>query len=110
MQILITENNDDFEYIEFYDENDLLDELHDKYFKEVEENGLSQVQIIAPYKKGTLGTLNLNKYIGDFNIHERNQTGYAINDKVMQIRNDYTTGVFNGECGIVKILRIVMCM
>ena len=92
---------DDFEYIEFYDDNDLFDELEQHYFKEVKEHGLEQVQIIAPYKKGTLGTLNLNKFISDFNTNYRSDLGYAKDDKVMQVRNDYSNNVFNGECGIV---------
>ena len=95
--------HDDFEYIEFYDDNDLFDELEKKYFKEVEEHGLEQVQIIAPYKKGTLGTLNLNKFISEFNNNSRSDLGYAKDDKVMQIRNDYSNNVFNGECGTVTL-------
>lgn len=94
-------NHNDFEYIEFFDENDLFDELENKYFEEVGKNGIGQVQIIAPYKKGNLGTLNLNKFISSFNSYTRMQTGYAISDKVMQIRNDYGSGIFNGECGTV---------
>lgn len=94
--------HNDFEYIEFYDDNDLFDELEQKYFEEVEKHGLSQVQIIAPYKKGTLGTLNLNKFISEFNNNFRSDLGYAAGDKVMQIRNDYSNNVFNGECGVVK--------
>ena len=93
----------DFVYTEFYDENDLLDELEEYYFKEVEEHGLDNVQIIAPYKKGTLGTLNLNKFISEFNNNFRSDLGYAKDDKVMQIRNDYSSNVFNGECGTVTL-------
>lgn len=94
-------NHKDFEYIEFYDENDLFSELQFNYFKEVKRHGLEQVQIIAPYKKGILGTLELNKFIGSYNPSERKQCGFAEGDKVMQIRNDYGTNVFNGECGVV---------
>ena len=94
--------HDDFVYTEFYDDNDLFDELEQHYFEEVKKHGLEQVQIIAPYKKGTLGTLNLNKFISDFNVNYRSDLGYASEDKVMQIRNDYSNNVFNGECGIVR--------
>lgn len=93
----------DFIYTEFYDENDLFDELEDTYIEEVKEYGLENVQVIAPYKKGELGTLNLNKFIsGIYNKNERTSLGYAKGDKVMQIRNDYSNDVFNGECGIVE--------
>jgi exodeoxyribonuclease V alpha subunit len=92
----------DFEYTEFYDENDLFDELEHCYFDEVGKHGLSQVQIIAPYKKGNLGTLNLNKFISNFNENYRSDLGYDQNDKVMQMRNDYSNNVFNGECGVVS--------
>ena len=93
---------DDFEYVEFYDDNDLFYELQEKYQQEEDKHGIFDVQVIAPYKKGKLGTIALNKFISDMNPNERGSLGYAEEDKVMQIRNDYSRGVFNGECGIVR--------
>lgn len=95
-------NYDDFEYVEFYDDNDLFYELQEKYQQEEDKHGIFDVQVIAPYKKGKLGTIALNKFISDMNPNERGSLGYAEEDKVMQIRNDYSRGVFNGECGIVR--------
>lgn len=92
----------DFVFKEFVDDNTLLDELTDTYLKEVQQHGLMEVQVIAPYKKGTLGTMNLNKTLADwYNTNPLNEDfGYREGDKVMQISNDYNKEVFNGEVGI----------
>lgn len=89
-------------YIEFYDDNDLVDELSENYIKEVQKHGLDNVQVITPYKKGNLGTLSLNNKLRElWNPNPVGDLGYAKGDKVMQVRNDYNTNVFNGETGIV---------
>ena len=84
------------------------------------------IQVLAPSRKGELGVENLNKllqmYINPPSTEKREkQWGEIIfreNDKVMQTKNDYQiewkiitkrgitikegTGIFNGDCGIVK--------
>lgn len=95
---------DDFIYREYYDKNDLYNDLMDDYMKEVREYGLMEVQVIAAYKKGDLGTINLNKEIASWYnknpLDEKFQ--YRVGDKVMQITNDYGKNVFNGEVGICE--------
>ena len=84
------------------------------------------IQVLTPSRKGELGVENLNKilqmYINppSFDKKEK-QWGemiFRVNDKVMQIKNDYQiewkivtrkgitvktgTGVFNGDCGIIR--------
>mgnify|MGYP000421493161 CR=1 FL=1 len=64
------------------------------------------IQVISPMYKGETGVNNLNRL-----LQERlNPTGkeltygmfkYRVGDKVMQIRNNYEKGVFNGDCGYI---------
>lgn len=100
--IIKTCEHDDFVYLEYYDENDIYNDLLDLYKKEIDEHGLMEVQVICPYKKGTLGTINLNKGLSDYcnDNYVEEDFGFKINDKVMQVANDYDKGVFNGEVGI----------
>lgn len=73
---------------------------------------IRDVQILTPQKKGTLGVKNLNLFLQD--LMQRNILGNPIppadsndrkkfypGDKVIQTRNNYTTGIMNGELGYV---------
>lgn len=95
---------DDFVYVEYYDDNDIINDLMDNYTSEVGKQGLMEVQVIAPYKKGTLGTVSLNKHIAEWcNTNLPDETfGYRVGDKIMQIANDYNKDIFNGEVGICE--------
>jgi exodeoxyribonuclease V alpha subunit len=67
----------------------------------------SNIQIITPMNKGITGTNNLNitiqkicqDIIKNKNIFKKIFGRFYINDKVIQIKNDYNLGVFNGEIG-----------
>jgi exodeoxyribonuclease V alpha subunit len=65
------------------------------------------IQVLSPIHNGILGTKNLNILLKQ----AINPSGsgikhggilFSIGDKVMQIRNDYERGVFNGDIGIIK--------
>ena len=69
------------------------------------------IQVLTPMRKGPLGTITLNKLIRDSlnqSTSESNgsakssQLDFQTNDRVLQTRNNYDLGVFNGECGIVE--------
>ncbi len=66
------------------------------------------VQVLTPMRNGPLGTNALNSLIRSVlnqNADEPSQSPahrFQPNDRVLQIRNDYHLGVFNGECGIVE--------
>lgn len=96
----------DFHYEEFGDASELKNFLFEKYIDEVIKNGLSEVQVIAPYKKGEIGMSNLNvllqnayqnEYLGGFCI-----APYRIGDRVRHTINNYNKDVYNGEVGIVE--------
>ena len=77
----------------------------------------SNIQVITPTKKGSLGTKELNAQLQKMLNPKRTgraeklygQTIYRVGDKVMQVKNNYDiawskekengTGVFNGELG-----------
>lgn len=70
-------------------------------------NPTADIQVLAPMKKGVIGTENLNQTLQQilnpkdsalFRAGYKFQTG----DKVMQIRNDYKKEVFNGDIGYIQ--------
>ncbi len=74
-------------------------------------NPIDDIQVLAPMKRGPIGTENLNQVLqqalnpqDDVLFHGAQRFGAS--DKVMQIRNNYTKEVSNGDIGrITKIDR-----
>ncbi|NYE58565.1 SF1B family DNA helicase RecD2 [Carboxydothermus ferrireducens] len=69
------------------------------------------IAVLSPMRKGALGVENLNVLLQKlFNGFETQEvkffgTSFKVNDKVMQIKNNYERGedgVFNGETGFIK--------
>ena len=67
----------------------------------------NDIQVLVPMKNGTTGTICLNNALQNV----LNPVGEAITcgqfkfrsgDKVMQIKNDYDNGVFNGDVGVIE--------
>ena len=89
-----------------------------------------EIQVLTPMRKGELGVERLNKALQaalnppspDKNEKEYHQGIFRVGDKVMQIKNNYQlsweikssygitsqtgTGVFNGDCGIIKEINL----
>ncbi len=64
------------------------------------------IQALSPMHRGSLGTQAFNTLLQQrlnptAESIKRGETVYAINDKVMQIHNNYDKGVFNGDIGFV---------
>ncbi len=70
---------------------------------------VDDIQVLTPMYKGTVGAGNLNVELqkalnpGDDGVTRGNRI-YCVNDKVLQIKNNYDKGVFNGDIG--RIARI----
>ena len=69
-----------------------------------------EIQVLTPMHRGVAGASNLNKKLqsalnpGGKGM-ARGSTEFKVNDKVMQIKNNYDKDVFNGDMGrIMKIL------
>jgi exodeoxyribonuclease V alpha subunit len=69
-----------------------------------------EIQILSPQVRGTLGTINLNQQIQN-TVNPSSPTKkqiaigeriYREGDRVIQTRNNYDLGVFNGDIGIIK--------
>lgn len=82
---------------------------------------IDKIQILTPSKKGMTGTLNLNIALqnelnpADYGKYEKKRFASVLreNDKVMQIRNNYSVewslkdgsvgqGIYNGDIGVIK--------
>jgi exodeoxyribonuclease V alpha subunit len=66
-------------------------------------NPLTDIQVISPGKKGTIGTENLNNLLRlKLNTAKKAKyCGFMVGDKVINRRNDYENNVVNGDVGIV---------
>ena len=118
----------DFFFMSRLDEDKLLNTLVeltiDRLPKHYKIDPMKDIQILAPMKKGRIGTMNLNKqlqqYLNPPNKNKKEKTLkeklFRIGDKVMQIKNNYTLkwhnidadameqrgeGIFNGDIGYV---------
>jgi len=66
------------------------------------------IQVLSPMHKGPLGTANLTArlqqelIIGPDKNKLQGASKFFLGDKVLQIRNNYDLGVFNGDIGIVR--------
>jgi len=69
-----------------------------------------EIQILTPQVRGSLGTVNLNQQIQktvnpplenkkQMTLGER---VYRVGDRVIQTRNNYDLGVFNGDIGVIQ--------
>ncbi len=71
---------------------------------------VEDIQVLTPMHRGVVGAGNLNEKLQEAlnpgeNIIIRGDRGFRINDKVMQIKNNYDKEVFNGDIG--KITKII---
>jgi len=102
------EKLDDFYFIVEEDPSNVLERIkyliRDRIPKRFNFDPIEHVQVISPMNKGIVGVNNLNKELQK----ELNPSGaevirggrlFRINDKVMQIKNNYEKEVFNGDIG-----------
>lgn len=99
----------DFLFIKEEDPEQFEHHLKKVLFAEIPHHGIrpQQAAILSPMNRGTTGTQNLNNTLQNiFNPDTVDKITYAglaykVNDKVMQIRNNYDKMVFNGDIGIL---------
>ncbi len=105
----------DFLFISEEDENKALDHLKNGILKLINIHGFDlyqEIQVLSPMKRGTLGTDNLNKELQTLinpPLPDKPEIlfitrMFRLGDKVMQIKNNYSKEVFNGDVG--KIIEI----
>ena len=98
----------DFKFIELESQEEILEKIVELISTKVPEhyrmNRFNDIQVLAPMKRGMIGTENLNVVLQ--RVLNPSQTPlsrmgrtFHIGDKVMQIRNDYEKLIFNGDVG-----------
>jgi exodeoxyribonuclease V alpha subunit len=84
---------------------DLVKTKLSKYYKTPSR----EIQVLTPMQRGVIGAANLNLKLqeainpGMVGLR-RAGVQYRVNDKVMQIRNNYDKEVFNGDMGIITYI------
>jgi len=103
----------DFYFIEKEDPEEalqiILELVKKRVLKKFGFDPLDDIQVLTPMHRGTVGAGNLNSELQEaLNPGEggllRGTRNFRVNDKVMQIKNNYDKDVFNGDIG--KISRI----
>lgn len=103
----------DFFFLPAQEPEDVLKELvslvSERIPKKYGWDPFDDIQILAPMRRGVIGVENLNVVLQEkLNpngiAHFRGGRKYQVGDKVMQIRNNYSKEVFNGDVG--RILKI----
>ena len=102
---------EDFYFIEQEDPQEVVKIILELAQKRIPEkfglDPLNDIQVLTPMHKGIAGATNLNNTLQEaFNpvqkeLLQPNQN-FRINDKVMQIRNNYDKEVFNGDIGRIQ--------
>jgi exodeoxyribonuclease V alpha subunit len=69
-------------------------------------DAIADIQVLSPMHKGVLGTQHVNSLLQEaLNPGRarlvRGERAFSPGDKVMQVRNNYDLGVFNGDIGYV---------
>ena len=103
----------DFYFIEQQDPEEVLKRIleltRERIPKRFGFDPVDDIQVLTPMHKGTVGAGNLNRELqkalnpGEEGVTRGNRN-FRMNDKVMQIRNNYDKEVFNGDIG--RITRV----
>ncbi len=104
-------NHEDYSDLIFIEEND-EDKIRERIINLVSEelpdeysfNPKTEIQVLSPMYKGRIGVDVLNssiqKKINDNpEILRRGNASYRLDDKVMQLRNNYFKNAYNGDIG-----------
>ena len=104
----------DFYFIEQEDPEKILDIILElcktRIPRRFNYDPVNEIQVLTPMHKGVVGAGNLNSRLqaalnpGEDGI-VRGERTFRIDDKVMQIRNNYDKEVFNGDIGRVTAIR-----
>ena len=121
-ELNLNEKGKDFIFIEKNSPTEIVKEIIYILKNKLKQINMEDVQIISPCKKGTVGTIELNKTIQNIlneKTKEKREFSFGFfkfreGDRILQIKNNYDInwekgqekgeGIFNGEIG--KILEI----
>ncbi|MGH2508895.1 MAG: ATP-dependent DNA helicase, partial [Ktedonobacteraceae bacterium] len=86
----------------------ILDYVQRRIPQHYQLDPLTDIQVLAPMYKGAVGVTLLNEELQarlnpqTAGMLEWNGHVFRLGDKVMQMRNDYDKGVFNGDIGWIR--------
>ena len=108
-----TDPQTDFYFIEQEDPEKVVDIILELTQKRIPRHfgfdPVDDIQVLTPMHRGSVGAGNLNQKLqavlnpGEGGVIRGERT-YRINDKVMQIRNNYDKEVFNGDIGRITAI------
>jgi exodeoxyribonuclease V alpha subunit len=100
----------DFFFLEEDDAGRMVELIEDLVARRLPAHGaydpLRDIQVLTPMYRGDVGAQNLNECLqqklnSQGQGHKQGGMELRVGDKVMQVRNNYDKGVFNGDMGIV---------
>jgi exodeoxyribonuclease V alpha subunit len=100
----------DFVFVEKEEQEEILDSIksfvRDRIPARLQIQPDQGVQVITPIHRGLLGTIHINQQLQallnpDGEPVQHGSTSFRLGDRVMQLRNNYDKGVFNGDLGKV---------
>jgi exodeoxyribonuclease V alpha subunit len=105
----------DFEFREFTESRSVAESIVKVCSQELKEEGytvLQDIQVLSPMHKQDCGVENLNRLLQEaFNPKVAGKSEISAmsqvlreGDKVMQMRNNYEKGVFNGDIGFIILI------
>ncbi len=104
----------DFYFIEQEDPDKVLDIILELSKNRIPQrfgfDPVSEIQVLTPMHRGVVGAGNINRKLqealnpGREGI-ARGDRAFRVNDKVMQIRNNYDREVFNGDIGRISAIQ-----
>lgn len=104
----------DFYWIEQEDPDRLVDVIRRLVSERIPErfnlSPMEDIQVLSPMNRGPVGAVKLNQVLQEeLNVNRGGrpqltwgETHYREHDRVMQVSNNYETGVFNGDMGHVQ--------
>ncbi|MBP9842123.1 MAG: ATP-dependent RecD-like DNA helicase [Simkaniaceae bacterium] len=108
---LTYEEGDDFLFLESDSQEDIAQKIiqliKERVPKKFNLDPVNEIQVLSPMKRGIVGSENLNQVLQETlnpSDHPLIKMGrrFHLHDKVMQIRNDYQKGVYNGDIGRIS--------
>lgn len=101
-------SSEDFFFIEEKDPERVVERIEELCVRRLPAHGgydpVRDIQVLTPMYRGETGALNLNQRLQE-RLNPQGQAfhqggvEFRVGDKVMQIRNNYDKGVFNGDGG-----------
>lgn len=105
-----TNEKSDFHFIEIDSPEEILRNIEDLVSEKMPASysfdPFMDIQVLSPMKKGVIGIENINVALqkklnpGKESLEYQGHK-FSVHDKVMQIRNNYSKLVFNGDIGII---------